>query len=211
MADETRLHDAILTGDAKGAREATAEALAGGRDPERVLEGQMIPAMREAGRRFEQGEYFIPELLIAARAMKAALELLRPLLSEKGAAPKGVVAIGTVRGDVHDIGKNLVAAMLTGAGFQVLDLGVDVPPAKFVAAVRDGGATVVAMSSLLTTTMLAMRDTVAALAEAGLRDRVKVIVGGAPVTPDFAQNIGADGFGDNANAAVALAISLSGS
>ncbi len=210
MAPDSPLHNSILKGDAVAARAAAEAALAGGADPGWLLAQEMIPAMREAGRRFEAGEYFIPEILVAARAMKAAFAPLRPLLAGRGAAPMGVVAIGTVRGDVHDIGKNLVATMLEGAGFAVLDLGVDVPPEAFVTAVRDGGATIVALSSLLTTTMLAMPETLAALDAAGLRDRVKVIVGGAPVTPEFARRIGADGFEDNANAAAALALRLAG-
>jgi 5-methyltetrahydrofolate--homocysteine methyltransferase len=157
------------------------------------------------GKRFECEEYFVPELLLSARAMKGALELLRPLLAEKGAEPTGRVVIGTVKGDLHDIGKNLVASLLEGGGFEVTDLGADVPPEKFVDAVQERNANVVCLSALLTVTMPAMRTTIEALKKAGLRDRVKVLVGGAPVTPQFAKEIGADGYGENASVAVNLA------
>jgi len=165
----------------------------------------MVPAMDEVGRRFECNEYFVPELLISARAMKAALELIRPLLIARGDEPAGRVAIGTVKGDLHDIGKNLVAAMLEGGGFEVIDLGVNVSPEQFVKAVREGKANVVAMSALLTTTMPAMKTTIEALEQAGLREKVKVLIGGAPITQKYAEEIGADGYSDNAPAAVSLA------
>jgi methanogenic corrinoid protein MtbC1 len=170
----------------------------------------MIPAMAEVGRRFEQGEYFVPELLIAARAMKGALEILRPLLTARGIAPVGRVVIGTVKGDLHDIGKGLVGSMLEGGGFEVVDLGVDVPPDRFVAAARQTAADIIAVSALLTTTMLGMRGVVEVLERDGLRSRFKVIVGGAPVTRQFAQSIGADGYSDTAGGAVALARQLVG-
>jgi 5-methyltetrahydrofolate--homocysteine methyltransferase len=165
----------------------------------------MIPAMDEVGRRFENNEYFVPELLISARAMKAALEILRPLLLQGGQEPLAKVAIGTVKGDLHDIGKNLVASMLEGGGFEVIDLGVNVSPEQFVQAVREKGAKLVAMSALLTTTMPSMKQTIEALKEAGVRDQVKVLVGGAPLTQKFADEIGADGYSETAPAAVALA------
>jgi 5-methyltetrahydrofolate--homocysteine methyltransferase len=170
----------------------------------------MIPAMDEVGRRFEANEYFVPELLIAARAMKGAMELLRPLLVESGAKPAGRVVIGTVRGDLHDIGKNLVAAMLEGGGFEVIDLGVDVSPERFIAAVEENGAQIIAMSALLTTTMPGMKTTLEAIERAGMRDRVKVMIGGAPVTQRYADEIGADGFSDNASGAVRVARTLVG-
>jgi 5-methyltetrahydrofolate--homocysteine methyltransferase len=170
----------------------------------------MIPAMDEVGRRFEANEYFVPELLIAARAMKGAMELLRPLLVESGAKPAGRVVIGTVRGDLHDIGKNLVAAMLEGGGFEVIDLGVDVPPEKFIAAAQEHQAQIIALSALLTTTMPGMKATLEAIAQAGMRDRIKVMIGGAPVTQRFADEIGADGFSDNASGAVRVARELVG-
>jgi 5-methyltetrahydrofolate--homocysteine methyltransferase len=157
--------------------------------------------MSEVGSRFEQGEYFVPEMLIAARAMQAGLKLLKPLLAQSGAEPLGRVAIGTVKGDLHDIGKSLVAMMLEGAGFEIMDMGVDVAPEKFVEAVR-GGANVVALSALLTTTMPNMKVTIEALKQAGLRDRVTVMVGGAPVTQAYADDIGADGYASDASSAV---------
>jgi 5-methyltetrahydrofolate--homocysteine methyltransferase len=165
----------------------------------------MMPAMAEVGRRFECSEYFVPELLMAARAMKAALELLRPLLAASGAEPAGRVVIGTVQGDQHDIGKNLVAAMLEGGGFEVTDLGVNVSPQKFVTAIREKNPQILALSALLTTTMPAMKTTIEAVVQAGLRAKVKILVGGAPITRHYADEIGADGYGDNAATSVALA------
>jgi methylmalonyl-CoA mutase cobalamin-binding domain/chain len=165
----------------------------------------MIPAMDEMGRRFETGDCFVPELLIAARAMKAALELIRPLLAARGAEPVGRVLIGTIKGDLHDIGKNLVASMLEGAGFEVVDLGVDVGPDRVLAEMQTRKADLVALSALLTTTMPYMKTVIEELRKAGVREQVKVIVGGAPVTQRFADEIGADGYSDNANGAVSLA------
>jgi len=205
MQEYKALHDAILSGDAATARAVTEKALAASADPLRLVNDLMVPAMDEVGRRFECNEYFVPELLISARAMKAALELIRPLLIARGDEPAGRVAIGTVKGDLHDIGKNLVAAMLEGGGFEVIDLGVNVSPEQFVKAVREGKANVVAMSALLTTTMPAMKTTIEALEQAGLREKVKVLIGGAPVTQKYAEEIGADGYSDNAPAAVSLA------
>ena len=161
--------------------------------------------MDEVGRRFECEEYFVPELLLSRRAMKGALELLQPLLAASGAAPASRVVIGTVKGDLHDIGKNLVASMLEGAGFEVCDLGADVSPERFVTAVRERKPDLVCLSALLTVTMPAMRDVVDALKAAGLRDRVRVLVGGAPVTSEFANEIGADAYGENAGVAVTIA------
>jgi 5-methyltetrahydrofolate--homocysteine methyltransferase len=166
--------------------------------------------MDEVGRRFEAEEYFVPELLLSARAMKAALALVRPLLAARGAKPAGRVAIGTVKGDLHDIGKNLVASLLEGGGFQIQDLGADVSAEKFVQAARDGDAQIIALSALLTVTMRGMKTTIDALKEAGVRDRVKVIVGGAPITQRYADEIGADGYAENASAAVALTRRLVG-
>jgi corrinoid protein of di/trimethylamine methyltransferase len=205
MADLAKLYDAILNGDQKTAVAVTQEALAEGCDPMELITKHMVPAMDEVGRRFECEEYFVPELLLSARAMKGSLELLRPLLAACGAQPAGRVVIGTVKGDLHDIGKNLVASMLEGGGFEVIDLGADVPPERFIEAVREKNARIVALSALLTVTMPAMRKTIDALKEAGIRDQIKVMVGGAPVTPQFAEEIGADGYGENATAAVALA------
>lgn len=199
------LYEAILTGDASAAVRMTEAAIAAQADPEQLVARWMIPAMDEVGRRFENGEYFVPELLIAGRAMKKALELLRPLLAARGVEPVGRVVIGTVKGDMHDIGKGLVASMLEGAGFEVIDLGVDVPPQKFVAQARSTRANLVALSALLTTTMPAMKDVIHALRESGVLDWCKVIVGGAPVTQQYADSVGADGYSSNANGAVTLA------
>lgn len=202
------LYDAILNGNAKAAKEITQTSLAAGANPQALVDDTMIPAMNEVGRRYEANEYFVPELLIAARAMKASLELIRPLLSARGAEPVGRVVIGTVQGDLHDIGKNLVGAMLEGAGFEVIDLGVDVSPEKFINAAKEKKATLVALSALLTTTMHSMKAVMEKLRESGIRDNVKVMIGGAPVTQKYADEIGADGYSSNANAAVALARKL---
>jgi corrinoid protein of di/trimethylamine methyltransferase len=199
------LYDAILTGNAKRAEEVTKAALAAKVDPTELVRKYMIPAMDEVGKRFECSEYFVPELLIAARAMKTSLELITPLLAEAGAEPVGRVVIGTVQGDLHDIGKNLVASMLEGGGFQVIDLGVDVPPQRFVEAAKEKDGTIVALSALLTTTMTMMKTVIDALEKAGIRNKTKVIIGGAPITQQYADQIGADGYSDNASAAVSLA------
>jgi 5-methyltetrahydrofolate--homocysteine methyltransferase len=199
------LYQAILTGDAKTAKAATDQALAAGTDPLKLVQEFMMPAMAEVGRRFECSEYFVPELLLAARAMKGALEPIRPLLAAQGTQPAGRVVIGTVKGDLHDIGKNLVSAMLEGGGYEVLDLGVNVSPEHFIQNIKDKNANIVAMSALLTTTMPAMKTTIDALKQAGVRDRVKVIVGGAPLTQKYADEIGADGYTESAAGAVALA------
>lgn len=203
--DLNRLYDAVLNGDLKAAVEVTNTALAADVDPQQLVADFMIPAMDEVGRRFETNEYFVPELLISARAMKGALELIRPLLAARGIEPVGRVVVGTVKGDLHDIGKGLVAAMLEGGGFDVLDLGVDVSAEKFVAQAKERGAHIIAVSALLTTTMVGMKNVVAAVQEAGLKDRCRVIVGGAPVTQHFADTIGADGYSNSAAGAVALA------
>jgi corrinoid protein of di/trimethylamine methyltransferase len=210
MADPQKLYDAVLNGDRKTAVAVTQEALAEGVDPMELIARYMIPAMDEVGRRFECEEYFVPELLLSGRAMKGSLELLRPLLAARGDEPAGRVVIGTVKGDLHDIGKNLVASMLEGGGFDVLDLGADVTPERFIEAVKARNANIVCLSALLTVTMPAMRTTIDALKQAGVRERVKIMVGGAPVTRQFADDIGADGYSDNASAAVALARTLIG-
>jgi corrinoid protein of di/trimethylamine methyltransferase len=204
------LRQAVLDGQAPAAAAATERALAAGVPPRTLVDGALIPAMDEAGRLFESGEFFVPELLVAARALKASQALITPLLAGSAVASAGRVAIGTVKGDMHDIGKNLVVALLQGGGFDVIDLGADVPPERFVAAVTNDSADIVGLSALLTTTMLQMRTTVQALEQAGVRGAVKVMVGGAPVTQRFADEIGADGFADNAAAAVVLARRLMG-
>jgi 5-methyltetrahydrofolate--homocysteine methyltransferase len=210
MAALEGLYQAILEGNAKDAKSITQQAVDAGDSPQELLNKAMIPAMDEVGRRFEANEYFVPELLIAARAMKASLEILKPLLTASGLEPVARVAIGTVKGDLHDIGKNLVASMLEGGGFEVIDLGVDVAPEKFIEAVKEKGASVVALSALLTTTMPSMQTTIKALEVAGVREKVKVIIGGAPITQHYADQIGADGYSDNANGAVGVARSLVG-
>jgi 5-methyltetrahydrofolate--homocysteine methyltransferase len=179
-------------------------------DPAQLFDEAMLPAMKEVGRLFEAGEYFVPEMLIAANAMQSGLIILRPLLIKDGIEPAGVVVLGTVKGDMHDIGKNLVSIMLEGAGFEIHDLGVDVPPEKFVQAVLEKQPNIVGLSALLTTTMTNMKATIDALTEAGVRGQVKVIVGGAPVTDEFARQIGADGFAPDASRAATLAKKLVG-
>jgi corrinoid protein of di/trimethylamine methyltransferase len=205
MADLQQLHDAIVNGNSKKAVAITQQAIAEEMDPGELIANIMIPAMAEVGRLFECEEYFVPELLLSGRAMKGALDLLRPLLSASGAQPAGRVVIGTVKGDLHDIGKNLVASMLEGGGFEVIDVGADVPPEKFIAALKDTNARILALSALLTVTMPSMKTTIEALKAAGIREKVKVMIGGAPVTQEFANEIGADGYSENANSAVALA------
>jgi len=205
MTDLKPLHEAIITGDAKTAKATTEAALAAGLEPMTLVQDYMMPAMAEVGRRFECNEYFVPELLLSARAMKAALELVRPLLAASGAKSAARVAVGTVKGDLHDIGKNLVAAMLEGGGYEVIDLGVNVSSEQFISAVRDKGANIVAMSALLTTTMPAMKTTVEAIKQAGVRNQVKILVGGAPITQKYADEIGADGYSETAAGVVGIA------
>jgi 5-methyltetrahydrofolate--homocysteine methyltransferase len=205
MENLKALHEAVLGGDATASRNITVQALKAGIDPLRLVNEYMVPAMDEVGRRFEACEYFVPELLISARAMKASLELIRPLLAARGAQPLARVAIGTVKGDLHDIGKNLVAAMLEGGGFEVIDLGVNVTPEQFIATVNEKKANIVAMSALLTTTMPSMKTTIDSLKQAGVRDKVKVLIGGAPITQKYADEIGADGFSETAVGAVGAA------
>ncbi len=205
MAETQRLFKAILAGDSKTAVAVTKEALAEKIDPLELVSKHMIPAMDEVGRRFECEEYFVPELLLAARAMKGSLELIRPLLVARGVEPAGRVLIGTVKGDLHDIGKNLVASLLEGGGFEVHDLGADVQPERFVEAVKETKIDIVCLSALLTVTMRAMKTTIDSLKQAGVRDSVKVLIGGAPITAQYAQEIGADAYGENASVAVALA------
>jgi 5-methyltetrahydrofolate--homocysteine methyltransferase len=205
MSDYAKLTEAVLNGDARAAAAITREALDANADPQELVTKYMIPAMDEVGKRFEAGECFVPELLISARAMKAALELIRPLLAARGAEPVGRVMIGTVKGDLHDIGKNLVASMLEGAGFEVIDMGVDVSAAKIIEVLKTKQVNILALSALLTTTMPSMKAVIEELKAADLRDQLKVIVGGAPVTQRYADEIGADGYSDNANGAVGLA------
>ena len=201
MADLEGLAQAIINGKAPDAKELTEKALAEGVDAGDILNNGLVAGMNVVGAKFKNNEFYVPEVLIAARAMKSSMELLRPQLASSGVEPKGRVAIGTVRGDLHDIGKNLVAMMLEGAGFEIMDLGVDVKPEQFVEAVRKG-ADVVAMSALLTTTMPAMKETISALQAEGVRDKAVVMIGGAPVTQNYADEIGADGYSPDAASAV---------
>jgi len=210
MTEPKRLFEAILDGDAKTAIAVTKESLSDGAGAMDLISGYMIPAMDEVGLRFEREEYFVPELLLSGRAMKGALALLRPLLVASGVEPAGHVVIGTVKGDLHDIGKNLVASMLEGGGFEVHDLGADVSPERFIEAVKTTKADIVALSALLTVTMPSMKTTIDAIKRAGIRDQVRIMIGGAPVTRQFANEIGADGYSENAGAAVALARTLVG-
>jgi 5-methyltetrahydrofolate--homocysteine methyltransferase len=204
------IYNAVLDGNAPAAKAGVEKALAAGIAADVILKEGLIGAMAEVGRLFEENEYFVPEMLVSARAMQNGLALLKPHLAESGAQPTGKVIIGTVKGDLHDIGKNLVAMMLEGAGFEVVDLGTDVTPEKFVKGALEHKPQVVGMSALLTTTMPSMGTTVKALLEAGVREQVKVMIGGAPVTDAFAKQIGADGYAPDASSAVRLAKSLAG-
>lgn len=204
MAQSIELYEAILNGDAKKAHAATKVALSAGALPVQLISESMVPAMDEVGRLFESEEYFVPELLLAGRAMRSALELLRPLMAASGEKMAVRVVIGTVEGDLHDIGKNIVASMLEGSGFEVIDLGTDVSPERFVGAVEEQNPQIVCMSALLTVTMPAMKTTIDALKTAGVRAQVKVLIGGAPVTSHYAREIGADGYSENASGAVGL-------
>jgi 5-methyltetrahydrofolate--homocysteine methyltransferase len=194
------IYNNVINGQAAAVEAGIQDELAKGTAAEVILNQSLIAGMDEVGKRFDEGDFFVPEMLIAARAMQAGMQLLKPHLAESGIKAAGIVAIGTVKGDLHDIGKNLVAMMLEGAGFEVNDLGVDVTSAAFVKAVQDG-AQVVGMSALLTTTMANMSQTVEALEAAGLRDKVKIIIGGAPVTESYAQQVGADAFAPDASSA----------
>jgi len=203
------IYQNVIDGQAPAVEAGVKAALAEGIKPDVILTKALIAAMDEVGSRFEAGDFFVPEMLIAARAMQAGLALLKPHLADADVKSAGKVAIGTVKGDLHDIGKNLVAMMLEGAGFEVIDLGVDVAPDAFVKAVQNG-AQVVGMSALLTTTMSNMQRTIDTLVSAGVRDQVKVIVGGAPVTEDFAKKIGADAFAPDASSATRMVRQLVG-
>lgn len=210
MADLVGLAQAIIYRDQAKAEELTKQAIEEGVAPDVILNEGLVAGMNVVGQKFKANEFYVPEVLIAARTMQRAMEHLRPVLIEAGTEPVAKVIIGTVKGDLHDIGKNLVAMMLEGAGFEIIDLGVDVSPEKFVASVQEKDARIVALSALLTTTMPAMRDTIAAFDSAGLRDKIRVMVGGAPVTQNFADEIGADGYAPDAASAVDTAKQLIG-
>ena len=204
------IYDAVLRGDAKTAAADTQAALDEGVDPNEILHEACIPAMTEVGRLFENGDKFIPEMMIAARAMQSAVDILKPLILEEDVEVVGTIVLGTVAGDLHDIGKNLVGMMMEGAGFQIIDLGTDVSPEAFVEAVQKNNPDLLGMSALLTTTMASISATMEALTEAGVRDKVKVLVGGAPITQEFADKIGADGFAGDAGSAPRVAKALLG-
>ena len=209
MADLSALAENLINGKAQEVAELTKKALDDGVPPGEILNGGLIKGMGVVGERFKNNEFYVPEVLIAARAMHAGMDILKPALAESGVQPIGRVLLGTVKGDLHDIGKNLVAMMLEGAGFEVVDLGIDVPPEKFVEAVKAGGD-VIAMSALLTTTMTAMKVTLDALEEAGVKDKIKTMIGGAPVTQNYADEIGADGYARDAASAADKAKELMG-
>lgn len=203
--DAEKVFDAIIAGRQDDCAAATEKCVNAGMSPSEIINGQMISAMGEVGKRFEEGRAFVPQLLMAGRAMKAGLALLKPMMTGDKSASAGKVVVGTVKGDLHDIGKNLVASMLEGSGFEVINIGMDVPAEKFIETLRETNADILCMSALLTTTMTYMKDVIDAMEADGIRNKVKVMVGGAPVSQSFAEEIGADGYSDNANSAVALA------
>ncbi len=202
------LYDQTLMGNAPAVLELTNTALASGMGPDTILFDALIPSLEEVGARFERGDFFVPEMLIAGKAMSGALNVLRPLLAETGAESIGTYVMGTVKGDVHDIGKNLVNIMLEGAGFTVIDLGVQTPPEKFIAAIQEHKPDIVGMSAFLTTTMPMFKVNIHEITKAGLRDDVIIMVGGAPVTQEYADAVGADGYAADASTAVRLAKEL---
>jgi len=204
MPDTSSLAESIITGNWDDAKELTEEAIAAGTNPGQLIDEVLQPAMVVVGEKFSSGEYFLPDMLMSGRAMDSALKVLEPLLGQTGAATIGKVVIGTVQGDVHDIGKSMVVMFLKGTGFEVVDLGIDVSDETFVGAVRDTKPDIVALSALLTTTMPSLGSTIKAIDDAGLRNGVKIVVGGAPVTQHYADLIGADGYADDAGAAAAV-------
>jgi 5-methyltetrahydrofolate--homocysteine methyltransferase len=210
MADLEKISSGVISGDDAGVAELTQKAIDEGVEPAEIINSGLISGMNVVGQRFKAGDMYVPEVMVAARAMKAGMELVKPLIVEGDIPSSGKVVIGTVAGDLHDIGKNLVGMMMESGGMTVVNMGVDISTDKFAAAVREHNPDVLAMSALLTTTMLAMKDTIELLKEEGLRDSVKVIVGGAPVTADFANEIGADGWAPDAASAKDLAVELAG-
>jgi 5-methyltetrahydrofolate--homocysteine methyltransferase len=208
MADLREIADYLKAGNAPKVKELVQAAVDEGVDPVEILNESLIVGMGEIGALFKNNEVYVPEVLIAARAMKAGMAIVRPLLVEKDVKPVGKIVLGTVKGDLHDIGKNLVGMMLEGAGFEVIDLGIDVSPEKFVDSIKDNQAEAVAMSALLTTTMPGMKDTIEAFKAAGLRNHIKIMIGGAPVTQNYADEIGADGYAPDAATAAELAKEL---
>jgi len=210
MVNLVEISEALINGKAPVVVELTHKALEEGKTPAEILNGALIPGMDVVGKKFKANEFYVPEVLVAARAMQGGLNILKPLLAKMGVKQIGTIIIGTVKGDLHDIGKNLVSMMLEGAGFKVVDLGIDVPPEKFVSAAIDNDAQVIGMSALLTTTMTGMKNTVEAIRVAGLADKIKTMIGGAPVTQKYADEIGAHGYSPDAASAVEKAKELLG-
>ncbi|MGC8930378.1 MAG: cobalamin B12-binding domain-containing protein [Dictyoglomus sp.] len=210
MVDLEEIANAVIAGNRKKVQELVSKALEKGLNPEEIINNGLLAGMSVIGERFKNNEIFVPEVLVAARAMQAGMDILKPLIAKNSGIIKGKVVIGTVKGDLHDIGKNLVSMMLEGAGYEVIDLGIDVPPEKFVGAIREYNPDIVGMSALLTTTMPYMKVTIDVLEKEGVRRKVKVIVGGAPVTESFAKEIGADGYAPDAPSAVDLVNQLMG-
>ena len=210
MANFEAMSNAVIAGQQDKVKELTQQAVDEKMDPNSIINDGLIPGMSVVGKRFKNGEMFVPEVLMSARAMNGGMELVKPLLAEGQVTTKANVILGTVKGDLHDIGKNLVGMLMESASFNIIDLGVDAGPEKFVAAVKENDGKVIAMSALLTTTMLSMKDTIELLKEEGLRDQVKVIVGGAPVSQDFSDEIEADGFAPDAASAAELVEKLIG-
>jgi len=208
MADLSILYESIVSGKLEPAVAVTLEAIAEGINPQLIINDYMVKAMEEIGARFECGKAYVPNLLMSARAMKGSLEILKPLLKGDTSSSMGKVVIGTVKGDLHDIGKNIVASMLEGCGFEVINLGVDVTSEKFIEAIKEHNADIICMSALLTTTMTYMKEVVDAIEAAGLKDKIKIMIGGAPVSQSYATKIGVIGFSDNANSAVQKAKEL---
>ena len=210
MVDQEKYYQALSAGKMDEVKTLTQKALDAGESPDRILKDGLIKAMDRIGVQFKNNEIYIPEVLIAARAMHAGLGVLKPILAKSNASAAAKIVIGTVKGDLHDIGKNLVGMMLEGAGFEVIDVGIDSPPEKFVQVAKEKGAQVIGMSALLTTTMMQMKATVEGLQAAGLKGKVKIVVGGAPVTDEFARQIGADGYAPDAASAVGMVKKLLG-
>ena len=206
----TEVQEYVIEGNAKGSEQWTKDALAEGMDPAVIVNEGLIPAMDVVGEKFKNEEYYMPDMLVSARAMKAAMSLVKPLIAEAGGSSKPTVIVGTVQGDLHDIGKNLVSMMLEGAGFDVVDLGTDVAPETFVTAIEERDANLLGLSALLTTTMPMIGETIGALNESEIRSRIKIMIGGAPVTAAYATSVGADGFAEDAATAVEVAKELVG-
>jgi len=210
MVDLKEIAENLIQGKADKVKELTQRSVDEGQDIQKILNEGLLAGMSVVGDKFKKNEFYVPEVLIAARAMKAGMEIIRPLLTKKGVKGAGKIILGTVRGDLHDIGKNLVGMMLEGAGFEIIDLGVDVPPEKFVEAAREKGADIIGLSALLTTTMPGMKDVIEAIKSSDLKGKLKVMIGGAPVTQDYADEIGADGYAPDAASAVDKAKQLIG-